>query len=319
METTYPSGKQPVRLTSENVKEIVDRYDTFFLDCDGVLWDNDMNHKFHGIGDTIDKLRGMGKRVLFLSNHPRHTRESFHEKFDKLCGFKAKDEDIILISEATATYVKNELKSKGKACVFGSDQIHAALEKMGYDVIGFEANSIPLTGTFGDIIQQLIKTDLESDIKAVILSYDTYLDYAQLFKTANYLQNPECAFLATGKEERYIYDLGDKKRLIPTIGSLLAALEVASGRKATIIGKPSPYYLQYARTLYPDIDPARTVMVGDRLGSDIAFAGNSGIDSILVFTGEDNEETTWKAFQKDPNTPLPTFMIDGLADIGKML
>ena len=315
MDTVYPSGRQPVRLTSENIKEVIERYDTLILDCDGVLWDNDNINKFHGIGDTIDKLREMGKRIIFLSNHPQHTRESFHERFEKLCGFQAKDEDIMLISEATVAYVDHELKSKGKVCVLGSDQIHEALEQMGYDVIGFETDSVPLTGTFKEVIQRLIHTDLDSDVKAVILSNDTYLDYSHLFKTANYLQNPECAFIVTSKEERFTRN----SRLVPTIDSLLAAMEEASGRKATLIGKPSPYYFRHARNLHPDIDPARTVMVGDRLGSDIAFAGNSGLDSILVFTGEDNEQTTWKAYHKDPNINLPTYMIDGLADIGKML
>ena len=319
MDSDYPDGRRPLPITSENVTEIIDRYDTFLLDCDGVLWHNDMRQKFDGIGDTINKLREMGKRVLFISNHPRHTRESFHERFDKLCEFQAKDDDMILISEAMAAYVDNKLKSRGKVCVFGFDHIGPCLEKMGFDVINAETNSIPLTGSFPDTILRLRETEVDSDIKAVILSLGAYFDYGLLFKLSNYLLNPECLFLVTSRDRSYVHHVDGRQVTVPSFSSFVAAVEGATRRQATIIGKPSPYFFDYARQVHPDIDLTRTVMVGDNLDADIALAGNCGISSILVSTGRDNEQTTLEAVRKDPNIALPTYTIHGLVDIGKLL
>ena len=306
----YPSDNCPVDISAENITAILERYDTFLLDCDGVLWDNDLsrNSKSEGIAETVDKLRKMGKHLIFLSNNSRSTKDTSRQKFRSRCGFDARDEDITLVTEATAAYLRQVLGKGCKVFLCGSIEMQHVLQKSGFKVTRFGA---PSEGVTHD--------DLESDIKAVVFCYDPHFDCNKLFHMTNYLVNPDCLFVTTSREPFVTLGSGDSKTVVPIVGSLLAAVETASGRKATVIGKPSPNYFHYARMTHPDLDPARTVMVGDMLLSDIALAGNCGLDSILVSTGVDNKQTTRAAFQKNPKITLPTYIIDRFSDIGQFL
>ena len=94
-------------------------------------------------------------------------------------------------------------------------------------------------------------------------------------------------------------------------GAFVAALEYASGRTATVIGKPSPAYFEAAvAALEPP--PSTVFMVGDDVETDIAGAHNAGLKTVLVKTG------------KYPGGPLPpsvkpTWVLDSIADLPKTL
>ena len=320
MKPVFPSEKCLTRLTSENIASVLGRYDTFLLDCDGVLWENATFGKFDGIKETVEKLRSMGKHLIFISNNPRSSKESFQEKFQSLCGFTADGDDIMLVNDTLISYLRDEKGVKGNVYLFGSWQTRDALEAAGYPVVDFGQNPEPPVGDLNTGIVNLMRVKPKENVVAMVISNDGYFDYNKLFKAANYLCNPGCAFVATGDEPRDVLDAPDGRKLIvPTTGSLLAAVEAASGRKADVIGKPSPYYFQSVKKIHPIVDPARSVMIGDILVSDITLAANCGMDSILVCTGVDSEETTKEAFRKNPDVALPTYIIDGFADIGKFL
>ena len=73
----------------------------------------------------------------------------------------------------------------------------------------------------------------------------------------------------------------------PGTGAMLAAVETASGRTAEIVGKPSPRLFQ---TALDRLGEGRTLVVGDRLDSDIAAADAAGLDGALVLTGGESAE-----------------------------
>ena len=322
MDPVRSSGKSPIRLTLENIASVLGRYETFLLDCDGVLWTNAISKaggKFEGVKESIEKLRSMGKHLIFMSNNPRNTLETFQDKFKNLCGFTAADDDIVLINDALVSYLRDEKGVKGKVYMFGSTQTLKALEGAGYSIVEFGQDPEPPVGDMNTGIPRLMQLKLEENVGAVVISNDGYFDYNKLFKAANYLCGPECAFLATSDEPRVFFDVPGGRKVLPITGSMLASVEAACGRKADIIGKPSPFYLRYAKKLYPKLDPTRTVMVGDMMVSDVAFAANCGLDSILVCTGVDNEQTIKEAVKKNPDVALPTYITEGFADIGKFL
>ena len=68
----------------------------------------------------------------------------------------------------------------------------------------------------------------------------------------------------------------------PGTGSLLAAVEAASGRTAAIVGKPEAQLMLAA---LDRLGEGRTLVVGDRLDSDVAAAGAAGLDAALVLSG----------------------------------
>jgi len=106
---------------------------------------------------------------------------------------------------------------------------------------------------------------------------------------------------------------------LPTTGSgcLTAALEVATGRKATVIGKPSRFMFECISSQFTGVDPAQCLMVGDRLETDMLFGSNCGLDTMLTLTGvsqmEDAEEYS-KSEQSTKQRFVPDYVVDTIAD-----
>ena len=93
--------------------------------------------------------------------------------------------------------------------------------------------------------------------------------------------SPKCQFIATNRDVAY----PDAHQLCPGGGSLVAALEVGSGRTADVVaGKPSPHLISIVSQA-TGLVPSRTCMVGDRLDTDIAFGSAGGFQTLLVLTG----------------------------------
>ena len=96
--------------------------------------------------------------------------------------------------------------------------------------------------------------------------------------------------------------------LIPGAGSILASLEVATGKKALVIGKPNPemYRLAMARLAVP---PERSLVVGDRVETDIVGGQALGCPTALVLSGVTSEMVarTWH--------PAPTYIVKDLASL----
>lgn len=68
--------------SSDDYAEILNRYDTWLFDCDGVIWSGD--DKIAGAGEAVDLLRRQGKRVLFVTNNASRSRKMLKKKFDRL-------------------------------------------------------------------------------------------------------------------------------------------------------------------------------------------------------------------------------------------
>jgi HAD superfamily hydrolase (TIGR01450 family) len=100
-------------------------------------------------------------------------------------------------------------------------------------------------------------------------------------------------------------------RLMPENGAAVAAIETASGgRRALVAGKPSP---ALARALVAEfgLDPARTIMVGDRLDTDVAFANAAGLSSCLVLSGVASAADAAAAAEDQ----RPRYVMGSLADL----
>ncbi|MDR1856230.1 MAG: HAD-IIA family hydrolase [Desulfovibrio sp.] len=120
--------------------------------------------------------------------------------------------------------------------------------------------------------------------QAVILSYDTELNYEKLAVSARLLRNGDIPFYATHPDLVCPDPLGP----LPDVGSFLALYEKATGRVPDMIfGKPDPAVLSPVLERYPK---EAVVMAGDRLSTDKRLAENAGIDFVLVLSGEATRE-----------------------------
>jgi 4-nitrophenyl phosphatase len=140
--------------------------------------------------------------------------------------------------------------------------------------------------------------------------------YAKLERAASYLRyaSPRIPFVATNRDVAY----PDAHQLVPGGGALVAALEVGSGRAPDVVaGKPSPHLIALVRSA-TGLDPARTVMVGDRLDTDILFGNDGGFAAtLLVLTGVTAEADARALPPGDARTP--THVVDSLGDLAAWL
>ena len=95
--------------------------------------------------------------------------------------------------------------------------------------------------------------------------------------------------------------------LWPGTGAILAAVETATGARAQIVGKPEP---QLFLTALDRLGEGRTLVVGDRLDSDVAAAAAAGLDAALVLSGGTSAEEARSA-----TDPRPVAVADSLAEL----
>uniref|UniRef100_A0A7E4UQE4 Phosphoglycolate phosphatase n=1 Tax=Panagrellus redivivus TaxID=6233 RepID=A0A7E4UQE4_PANRE len=130
--------------------------------------------------------------------------------------------------------------------------------------------------------------DLELDeevenVGAVVVGYDKHFNYHKLMKAANYLvQDESCIFIATNTDETCPGPNPDT--VIPDAGPLVAAVQVASGREPVVVGKPHTPAFDYICHRW-NINPDRTMMIGDRTNTDVKFGRDHGLRTMLVLSG----------------------------------
>ena len=148
----------------------------------------------------------------------------------------------------------------------------------------------------------------------MVCGWDLSFNFAKLCVASLHLQrDPGLVFVATNK------DAFDKlhDRNVPGNGCAVAALETSVGRAAVTVGKPSEWLISHILAAH-GLDPRRTVVVGDRLDTDIQLGVVGGTDSILVGTGcatlADVEEAAAKGGSghgngNDGGLGLPTYIV----------
>ncbi|XP_010612374.1 pyridoxal phosphate phosphatase [Fukomys damarensis] len=97
-------------------------------------------------------------------------------------------------------------------------------------------------------------------------------------------------------------------------GSLAAAVETASGRQALVVGKPSPYMFECI-TEHFRVDPARMLMVGDRLETDILFGHRCGMTTVLTLTGVSRLEEAQAYLAAGQHDLVPHYYVESVADL----
>ncbi|RDB17376.1 4-nitrophenylphosphatase [Hypsizygus marmoreus] len=291
-----------VRLsTPQDYSRLVDKYDTWMFDCDGVLWHGD--RIIDGVVEVLDLLRSKKKKVLFVTNNATKSRKNYKGKFDKL-GVQAHVDEIYGSAYATAVYLSSVIKlpKTNKVYVIGMAGLEEELQGEGITVLG---GSDPADCTLEPFT--LANFTLDPAVAAVVCGLDTQMNYTKISKAFQYLtRNSDCHFIATNEDSTYPSAEG----LLPGAGSISAPLRYALGRDPICTGKPSSTMLDCinAKVHY---NPERTIMVGDRLNTDILFGQNGGLATLLVLTGIAVESDI-----TGPNASpiVPNFITSSIAD-----
>jgi HAD superfamily hydrolase (TIGR01457 family) len=247
-----PASPSPEAAPGESHGEtLADRYDSFLLDLDGVLYRGDQ--PVEGAGEAVERLRARGKGLAFVTNNSSRTPAQVAEKLTSV-GVPAGAEEVVSSATATAHLLAD--RGGGTAFVIGETGIREALSDAGLQILDGQPERVD----------------------HVVIGWDRSADYARL-RTAALLVQAGASLVATNADPSYPAPNG----LWPGAGALLAAVTTTLGRPADIVvGKPNPALY---RAALERAGAGRPLVVGDRLDTDIAGAVALGWDSLLVLTG----------------------------------
>ncbi|XP_078670202.1 glycerol-3-phosphate phosphatase-like [Branchiostoma floridae x Branchiostoma belcheri] len=296
-------------LTQERAAQLLSNIDTVLTDCDGVLWQG--TEALPGAAKTIAKLREMGKRIFFVTNNSTKSRLSYVEKLKNL-GFEANEEEVYGTAYIAALYLKNIAKVTGKVYMVGNKEMAKELDLQGISYTGVGPD--PIEGTVTDW-----KTlPLDPEVTTVLVGFDEHLSYMKMIKAASYLSNENVQFVATNTDERLPVGNG---RVIPGTGCILAAVHTAADRDPVILGKPSKFMFEVIKERH-DLDPNRTMMIGDKLTTDIMLGHNCGLTTLLVLSGVTSLE---EARQMQASNSIehqkcvPHYYLNNMGELGDIL
>jgi glycerol 3-phosphatase-2 len=229
------------------------RYDQFIVDLDGCVWIGD--EPTPGAVEALRAVREAGKRVAFATNDPRSATEDYVTRLWRL-GLKASLRDVVTVGGAVQ-HLLAETRSGRTAFVIGTPPLRRHVADAG--------------------LKLLNGTDLASRADVVVVAGTEDLVYDDLRDAALAVRRG-ADFLATGRDPTYPQPDG----LWPGTGAIVAAVEYATGRTAEIVGKPQP---QLLHTALDRLGEGHTLVVGDRVDTDLGAAAAAKLDAALVLTG----------------------------------
>jgi 4-nitrophenyl phosphatase len=226
------------------------------FDMDGVLWRG--NEPLPGVPDIFNFLDSRAVRYAFATNNSSRTQQMYIEKLGGF-GVTATSDQIVTSAVATAIYCRVEFPDAKRVYIIGGEGMVEAFQQNGFEIVDAEQANL------------------------VAVGIDRNLTYEKLHRASYQIQggavlvgsNPDVTF-------------PEPRGFAPGAGSILAAIEAATGVRPIIAGKPyTPMFEAAVQVL--GTRPQNTLMIGDRLETDIAGAVQAGLKSILVLTGVSGE------------------------------
>jgi NagD protein len=246
----------------------------YITDMDGVLVSG--RTLIPGADRFIRRLQESGAKYLVLTNNPLYTQPDLAHRL-RTIGLDIPPERIFTSAMATARFLQAQ-RPNGTAFVIGESGLTEAIHGIGYVI-----------------------TDHDPDY--VVLGETNNYNYPLITK-ATRLVAGGTRFIATNPDPSGPSETG----IVPACGALAALIERATGVSPFFVGKPNPLMMRTALN-YLNVHSEDTLMVGDRMDTDIIAGVESGMDTILVLTGVTRRE------EVDRYPYQPTRVLNSVADI----
>ena len=250
----------------------------FISDMDGVVYHG--NHLLPGAVEFVRYLKDHAKQFLFLTNSSERTPRELSEKLRRL-GVDVGEEHFYTSALATAEFLAKQ-KPSCSAYVIGEAGLYNALYEQG----------ITMNDTNPDyvVVGETRSYSYERIEKACSLIFNG----AKLIGT-----NPDM----TGPTEQGI---------VPATGSLIAPIEMTTGTKAYFVGKPNPFMMRRAVKRL-NATSRDTVIIGDRMDTDIIAGIEAEVDIVLVLSGVTTPENMTRFAYR------PGIILEDLAELTGIL
>ena len=253
----------------------------FLLDMDGTIYlDNDL---FDGTIDFLNEVKRRGGRYLFVTNNSSKSTDAYVAKLKRI-GIEATEDDFLTSTDATILYLGQKYQGR-KFYSFGTESFTKQLRDSGINVT----------------------TKIEDDIFGIVMGNDNELTFKKLEDACILLKN-DIVYIATNPDWVCPTSFG----YVPDCGSVAEMLFRATGKRPRFIGKPHPEMLLLAMEKF-GYSKDESVMIGDRVYTDIASGYNAGIDTIFVLSGEGTVKDAESSDTK------PTYIMQNIREIYKSI
>ena len=246
----------------------------FICDMDGVIYLG--NQLLPGVAEFVNWLNENDKRFLFLTNSSERSPKELQQKLQRM-GLDIGEEHFYTSALATAAFLKKQAPGC-TAFVIGAPGLLNALYDVGVTMNDVDPDYV--------IVGETASYNYEVITKAVRL----VLNGARLIATNSDLTGPT--------------EFG----IAPACRSLVAPIELATGKKAYFMGKPNPLMMRTGLQLL-GVHSEEAAMVGDRMDTDVIAGMESGLATVLVLSG-----CTSRADIND-YPYRPTYILNGVGEI----
>ena len=239
----------------------------FLFDMDGTLYLG--SRLFDFTKELLRTIRETGGRYMFMTNNSSKSVAAYIEKLASL-GIEAEYDDFMTSSQATAYYLKKNYRGK-LLYVSGTQSLKEELIKEGFEI-----------------------TEDTEKTEVIVSGFDTELTFQKLHDVSKMLCTRDIPYIATNPDYVCPTEFGS----VPDCGSVSDMLYNVSGKRPLFIGKPSALMPQLAMDKC-GVAPEQTVVIGDRIYTDIKSGLNAGALTALVMSGE----TTYEILEKSQDKP----------------
>lgn len=249
----------------------------FLFDMDGTIYEEDT--VFDGTCQLLEYIEKLGGKYVFITNNSSKSVVDYVNKLH-LLGIKADINNFFTSTQATILFLKNYYPNKKVYCQ-GTRSFVRELMDGGINV-----------------------TENVETVDVVLIGFDTELTSQKLAKTCEILSTQNVLFIATNPDLRCPVNFG----FIPDCGAICQMITHATGKSPTYLGKPEPTMVNFAVERFK-VSKEETVLIGDRLYTDIATGINAGVDTVCVLTGEATIADIKNGSIK------PTFVLNSVKDV----
>ena len=240
----------------------------FLFDMDGTLYLGERLYDF--TNELLATIKARGGKYMFMTNNSSKSVSDYIKKLARL-GICASEDDFITSSQATGYYLKKNYLGK-VLYVCGTESLKAEIRGQGFEI-----------------------TDELEKVDVVVMGFDTELTFKKLEDVSKLLLLREnIPYIATNPDYVCPTEFGS----VPDCGSVCDMLYNVSGRRPLVIGKPEPLMPILAMDKW-GYTKEETVVIGDRIYTDIKSGIRADVSTILVLSGE----TTREILEKSPEKP----------------
>ena len=241
-------------------------------DMDGVLWRGD--NKLPAMEEFFVFLREQNiPFVLATNNSGRHT-DNYIQKLAKMGVPNIRPQELVTSATATVDYLKQRYPDGARLFVIGNEGLFQTLQEADFVIA-------------------------DSNVDAVVAGLDFDFTYAKARQATLLIRNEGASFIGTNPDTTFPSPVG----LVPGAGSVIGMLQLTTDVEPVIIGKPKRAMFEVALERL-GTRPEETLMLGDRLNTDIEGAYNTGIKTALILTGVNTRD--------DIDRIQPDYIIDDL-------